>query len=201
MPVEVVGGDVQQNRRLGGERECVLELKRGSLADDGHIRSDRSHETAERGADVPGDRDRQAGGPVDVPDQLHRGGLAVRARHGHELVLQQAPGELQLAEHGHPARVGRGDDRRLPGHARTLDDGTDMPQQRHTVLMQVQLDAGVREHPQALGARLRRRRSPARRARAVRARPPAPSGRARRSGRDRWRCLVWCARSPQRMLW
>ncbi len=56
-------------------------------------------------------------------------------------VLEQTPGELELAEHRQPLLAGRGDDRRLRGHPGALDQRPDALQQLEPILGQVQLDA------------------------------------------------------------
>ena len=58
------------------------------------------------------------------PIQLDRRRLAVRAGHGDELVGEQPPGELELAEHRQPRRARRGDHGRLRRDAGALDDGS-----------------------------------------------------------------------------
>ena len=120
--VEVVGSDVEQHGALGREGRGVLELERGDLADDDGLGGERVDERAERRADVAGHGHGQARLAVDVADELGRRRLAVRSRDGDELVGHQAPGELDLAEHGDPALAGQGDDRRLGRHAGRLDD-------------------------------------------------------------------------------
>ena len=97
MAVEVVRGEVDEDRALGREVLGVLELEAGGLADHGRVGVDRAGQRGERCADVAGDGDRAAGGPVEVADQLGRGGLAVGARDGAEGVRDQPPGELELA--------------------------------------------------------------------------------------------------------
>ena len=105
MPVEVVGRDVEQYRDLRREAQRVLELKRGHLASDDRVGRERPGERAQRGADVPGHRDRDPAGAEDMADQLDRGRLAVRSRDRDEVVGQQPPAELELAEHRDSARA------------------------------------------------------------------------------------------------
>ena len=61
MAVEVVGGEVEEDRALGREDVGVLELEAGGLADDGRVGLDLAGQRGERRADVAGDRDRLAG--------------------------------------------------------------------------------------------------------------------------------------------
>jgi hypothetical protein len=136
--VEVVGLEVEQDGALGGEEDGVLELEGRDLAHDDGLGRERVDERAERRPDVPGDGHRPPGLAVDVPDQLGRRRLAVRARHGDELVRDEPPGELDLPEDRDPARPGLRDDRRLGRDPGRLDDG-----------------AGVLELGQAVGAELR----------------------------------------------
>jgi len=133
MAVEVVGLHVEQHRSLGREVQRVLELEGARLADDHRLRRQRPGEAAHRGADVPGDRDRPARLAVDVAEQLDRRRLAVRARDGDELVGQQAPAQLELAEDRDAALAGGRDDRRLARHAGRLHDRPRMRQEREPV--------------------------------------------------------------------
>jgi hypothetical protein len=59
---------------------------------------------------------------MDVPDQLGGGGLAVGARDGDELIGQQTPGELELAQHRYAVGTRAYDHRCLCGNAWALDD-------------------------------------------------------------------------------
>ena len=59
---------------------------------------------------------------VEVPEQLHRGRLAVGPGHREEAVGKRPPGELELSDHVDPALQGGGDHRRLPRNPRALDN-------------------------------------------------------------------------------
>jgi hypothetical protein len=107
---------------LGPEVDRVLELERGDLAHDDLVGRERLDVRAERRPDIAGDRHGKPGLAVDVADELGRRRLAVRAGHGDELVRDQPPRELDLAEHGDAAGARLGDHRRLARHARRLDD-------------------------------------------------------------------------------
>ena len=96
--VDVVRLDVQQHRALGRERNGVLELEARRLAHDDRVLPDRSDERRQRRPDVPGDRGRDPRRPVYRAEQLDRGRLAVRAGHRDELVRQQPPRQLHLAD-------------------------------------------------------------------------------------------------------
>ncbi len=137
MAIEVVGLEVEQDGALGGEQDRVLELEGRDLAHDDGLGRERVDVGAERRPDVPGDGHRPPGLAVDVADQLGRRRLAVRARHGDELVRDEAPGELDLPEDRDPARAGLGEHRRLGRDAGRLHDGP-----------------GVLELGQAVGAQL-----------------------------------------------
>ncbi len=153
VPIEMIRRDVEQHRGLRRELERVFELERRCLADDRRARLDRLDERAERGADVAGDGDRQAGLAMDVADQLRRRRLAVRAGHGDELVLKQPPGELQLAEHRNPALARRFNDRRLRRNARALHERADVVEQRSPIdLVQDEINPDL---AQLLGRRRR----------------------------------------------
>ena len=180
MAVEVVGGEVEEDRALGGEGDAVLELEAGGLADDRRGRVDLAGERGERRADVAGDGDRLAGRPVDVAEQLGDGRLAVGAGDGEEAVGDRPPGELELADHLDAPLQGGGDHRRLPGHARALDDGPRPIQLSQSIRIQDDFDARPLQPCRPLGiARIDpdRRPPPARPAAAPR---PGPSGPARR---------------------
>ena len=127
VPIEVVGREIEHHRRLGGEVERIFQLEGGCLADDRRALLDTPHEAAECGANVARDLHPQAGLAVDVPDQLNGGGLAVRARHGDEFVVEHSPCQLQLAQNRQPVGSCRGNHRRLCGHAGTLDDSANAP--------------------------------------------------------------------------
>ena len=116
--VEVVGRQVEQHGALGRELDGVLELEGGDLADHGRRRAQPADERAQRRADVAGDRHRPPGLAVDVADELGRRRLAVGPGDRDELVGDQPPGELDLAQDREPALARGGDDRRLRGHAR-----------------------------------------------------------------------------------
>ena len=128
----MVGGDVQEHGRAGRELRRVLELERGGLADDRDRGVERRlavgrrrREQAERAPDVAGHGDRAAARAVDRADQLDGRRLAVGAGDGDELVGEQAPGQLELADHRQPALARGGDQRRAGGHTRALDDAAD----------------------------------------------------------------------------
>jgi hypothetical protein len=102
---------------------------------------------------------------VDVAEQLGGRRLAVRAGHRDELVGQQPPAELELAEHRHAARPRPRDDGRLARHAGRLDDGARARQLREPVRLDVRLDVvgdqrrrGAVDHDDRLPARLQRAR-------------------------------------------
>ena len=143
---------------------------------------DLAGQRGERRADVAGDGDRLAGGPVEVAEQLDRGRLAVGAGDGDEAVGDRPPGQLELADHLDPALQRGRDHRRLPGHARALDDGPRPLEQSQSIRIQDDFDA---RPPQALPPRPGCPEStPARSPRARRAAAPRParSGPARRPG-------------------
>ena len=123
MAVEVVGGEVEEDRALGGEVGCCPRAGSWSTRRRRSPRVDLADQLGERRADVAGHRDRLAGAAEDVAEQLDRGRLAVGAGDGEEAVRQRPPGQLELADHLDPALQGGRDHRRLPGHARALDDG------------------------------------------------------------------------------
>ena len=137
----MVGPDVEQDRAIGRERERVLELKRARLADDGRVRAEPACERRQRGADVAGDRHREPGLAVDVAEQLDGRRLAVRAGDRDELVGQQAPAELELAQHGDPALARRRDHRRLAWDAGRLHDRARVREEGEAVGLAVRLDA------------------------------------------------------------
>jgi hypothetical protein len=144
--VQVVGREVQQGAGLGREGDRVLELERGGLGDDHRV--GRHVQAGQRGADVAGDGRGDARLAMDVPEQLDRRRLAVRAGHGDERVGQQAPGQLELAHDLDPALASGRDHRGLLRDARRLDHGRDAVEQVDPVGLQV--------HPvEALGARRR----------------------------------------------
>ena len=111
--VDVVGRQVEQHGALGRELDGVLELEGGDLADHGRVGRQVADERAQGGADVAGDRHRAPGLAVDVADELGGRRLAVGPRDGDELVGDQPPRELDLAQHRQPALARGGDDRRL----------------------------------------------------------------------------------------
>src|SRR5579871_1940346 len=116
---------------------------------------------------------------MDMADPLGCRGLAVGSRHRDELVGEQAPGQLELAEDGDAAAAGRLHDRRVLGNSGALDErpgagGSDVPWCIH-----LNFDAGLRKpacrlgelrpgsragvpahHLGTLGAQRKRRRGP-----------------------------------------
>ncbi len=108
--VDVVGREVEQHGALGSELDGVLELEGGDLADHGRVGCQVADERAQGGADVAGDRHRPPGLAVDVADELGRRRLAVGPGHGDELVGDQPPRELDLAQHRQAALARGGDD-------------------------------------------------------------------------------------------
>ena len=180
MAVEVVGGEVEEDGALGGEGGGVLELEAGRLADDGRVGIDRPGERGERRADVAGDGDRLAGGPVDVAEQLDRGRLAVGPGHREEAVGNRPPGELELADHLEAALQRGGDHRRLPGHARALDDGPRAIELSKSIRIQDDFDAMPRQPCRPVRDARNRPRAPPPRARPAAAPPRTPSAPARR---------------------
>ncbi len=126
MPVEVIGGEVQQHRRLGRERERVLELERGDLADDRCARRRRRVrslcEPAQREPDVSRDPNREVRLAVKMADQLHGGRLAVRPRHGDDLVRDHPPRELELAEDRQATLACGSHERCIRRHSGALDE-------------------------------------------------------------------------------
>ncbi len=138
--VQVVGAEIEQDGRLRSELERVLQLEGGRLADHDGALLHLPHQTAQGNADVARDEHRQRGLAVDVRDQLDRRGLAVRPGDREELVAQQAPGKLKLAEDRQPARTGGRDHGRPGGHTGALDHRTHALELCQAVLAEVQLD-------------------------------------------------------------
>jgi hypothetical protein len=139
--VEMVGGEVEQHGALGRELDGVLELEGGDLADDGGGLRQPSDERAQRRADVAGHRDRPPRLAVDVADELGRRRLAVGAGDRDELVVDQPPRQLDLAQHRQPALARRGDDRSLRGHPGRLDHRVDVLERRRGVVALAAVDA------------------------------------------------------------
>jgi hypothetical protein len=119
--VQVVRRQVDEDAALRPEVRGVLELEARRLADDRGVRVDRTGQGRERRTDVAGDGDRETGGPVQVPDQLGRRGLAVRAGDRAEGVRDQSPCELELAGDLEAALAGGANDGSVLGHAGALD--------------------------------------------------------------------------------
>jgi hypothetical protein len=145
--VQVVLGDVEQDGGVGRERLRVLELERRRLADHHGTGRKRPGQRRERRADVPRDHHRQPGLAVHMADELDRRGLAVRARDGHEGVLQQPPADLELAEHRQAALPGRRDDGRLGRHPRALGEPAGAAQRLEAVRLSPDRHAGRLERP------------------------------------------------------
>src|SRR5207302_1333683 len=73
VPVEMVRRNVEQRRRLRREQLRVLELEGGRLADDGGCRVELADQRRRRGADVPGDGDRNSRLAVNVANPFAGG--------------------------------------------------------------------------------------------------------------------------------
>jgi hypothetical protein len=117
----MVRRDVEENAALRGEGVGVFELKAGRLADDGDLVADLAHEGGQRGPDVARHCDGLIGRAPDMAEQLGDRGLAVRAGHRDKAIWQQAPGQLQLTDHGKTASPGFGDGGRGAWHPGALD--------------------------------------------------------------------------------
>ena len=83
-------------------------------------------------AHVARDRDRQARLAMDVPDQLHRGRLAVRAGHGDEFIRSIRQPSSSSPRTGRPRSSAARDHGRLRGHPRALDDRVHAPARKPT---------------------------------------------------------------------
>ena len=118
----MVGLEVEQDGRLGGERLGVLELKRRHLADDRRVGGHLADQRCRRSADVAHYRHGQPGLAMDVTDPLGRSRLAVGPGHGDELVVDQPPRQLDLAEHRHSTAPRRHHDGGVCGYAGALDE-------------------------------------------------------------------------------
>ena len=139
--VEVVGLEVQQDRRLGRERQRVLELEGGRLADDGRAVQVLAGQRRVGGPDVADDPDRLPGRPVDRAEQLDGRRLAVRARHRDRLGVDEPPRELELAHDRDAPPPRLGDHRRLRGDAGGLHDRGDPVELRQAVRADHRRDA------------------------------------------------------------
>ena len=145
MTVEVILLDVEQDRALGREGGGVLELKARRLADHHRLSGSTAPTSDASGVPTfPATATGKPAWPIDLAEQLHRGGLAVRARHGQEAVWQQAPGQLELAGDLEPARERLGHHGRLARHAGRLDHGARAAEQVEPVGV-----AGAPRCPQA----------------------------------------------------
>ncbi len=143
--VEVVGREVEEDAALGGEVRGVLELEAGGLADHRRVGLQPAGQRGERRADVAGDGDRLARRAVDVPEQLDRRRLAVGPGDGEEAIGDRPPGQLELADDVEPALQRGSDHRRLPGHARALDDGSHAIELSNSIRIQGNFDALPRQ--------------------------------------------------------
>ncbi len=119
--VEVVWGHVEQDPALRGEGLRVLKLEARGLADDRRVGGDLADEGGQGGPDVSGHGDRLTGGAPDVAEELGDGGLPVRTGDGDEPIGQQAPGQLELADHRNAATPSLGDRGRGAWHPGALD--------------------------------------------------------------------------------
>ena len=78
MPLEVIGGDVEQYRDVEGERGDQLQLKRAGFEHIGAVAAER-HQRQRRGAEIAADLDPPFGGSQDVAEQRRRRRFAVGA--------------------------------------------------------------------------------------------------------------------------
>ena len=183
--VEVVRRQVEEDGALGREEAGVLELEARGLADDRRLRVAPPDQARQRRADVAGDRDRLAGRPPDVPEQLDRGRLAVGAGDREEAIRQLPPRQLELPGHLDPPLQRRRDHRRLPGHSRALDDRPRSLELSKSICIQEDFDAHPPQscRPFRISAvdRLDRLAAPPQQARP----PPVPTAPGRRSDRGR----------------
>ena len=143
--VEVIGTEVEQHGDLRGEGLGVLELEGRALADDRRAGIERTGHRGERRTHVAGQRMGLPGRLADGTEPFSHGRLAVRAGYGEEAVGQQAPAELELADHRQPPLVSRDDRRRRRRHAGTLDHRANPVHELKTIVIQTQFDAELRK--------------------------------------------------------
>ena len=98
MPIEVVGGDIEQQGDIGPEVPSGIELKTRYLKDDG-IGLRAVHEVVEeRRADIAADKHLLLCGAQELADQGGDGGLAVGTGNGDHRSLQDRGSQSQFTE-------------------------------------------------------------------------------------------------------
>ena len=134
VPVEVVLGEVEDDRGLGAHRLCVVELEAGQLDGEDVVGLGVHDRLDDRPTDVADRRTAQAGRAQDRVEHLHRGGLAVGAGDGQPgggvLGIAQPPGELDLAPDRDAAGRGLREQGRGGLPARRGDEHVDVVGQR-----------------------------------------------------------------------
>ena len=161
--VEVVLGEVEQHRRLGRER--VACPRAGTTTPRRRRSAPGATSPASEASAVPTLPATATGSPASRwmwPISSTVVVLPLEPVTAIELVRQQPPGELELAERrAIPRSRAARDHRRLLRHARALDDACATPASSSTpVVAGVHLDAGRAPARRAASAATRRRRSP-----------------------------------------
>ena len=147
MTIEVFRFEVEQHGNARAQAVHVLELEARQLADDPCVLFERTVEARQRPADVAGDGDRRARRAEHRAQQLSGRRLAVRSCDPDDRVSKQAEAELDLAPDRNPARTRSRCERRLPGHARALDEQLDVVQQAFLLSPEVDFDACLGKPP------------------------------------------------------
>ena len=129
VPVDVVGSDVEADRRPRRDGVRPVQLEARQLDGDDVERLGVEDRLEDRRADVAGAARPQAGGPQDRREHLHRRRLAVGAGHGQPGrgagQRTHPPRELDLAPHRDAGRQGAGEERLVGPPPRGGDDEVD----------------------------------------------------------------------------
>ena len=123
MTVEVVVGEVREDRGIGKELRTALELEAGELTDDHVSRAIGGGGIGDSEGRVPGADRRTAVGLEDGGDQRDGGALAVGSGNRQQRAGVQAPAELRLVDHREPPPRGGVEDRRAWRQPGALDHG------------------------------------------------------------------------------
>src|SRR5690606_22481108 len=114
VPVEVVGGEVEHGGGVGAQRGRPVELVAGQLHRQDVVLLLAGHRVQQRDADVADGGRAQARRLKDGGEHAHGGGLAVGTgdrEPGGGVRAAQAPGQFDVAPHGHPGPLGGGEQR------------------------------------------------------------------------------------------
>jgi hypothetical protein len=142
VPIQVVGGEIEQDRHPWVERVDALELKAAGFDEVNRARGRGLDLAAQRVPDVAADQHLEPAGGEHPAGQRGGGGLALGAGDGHDPPGQPSRRELELADDRRPGSSRRLDDRLPRRDAWTHHDQIGTGEGRQRVAAQLEGDPG-----------------------------------------------------------